>query len=160
MNNENEDALSLRVVGEHVFRPKREWVYLGEGFNATVKWWPLPSLFSPGNNKWNIYLEVYRGTELFQRLARCNRDKFLSDLPAKYVPPFHGGCTYFTRSFGRVKWDKPQEQIVSYKLGCDYGHLGDDLFSLDTVGGTVFEDASELIEWAKENVKPIKSEQH
>lgn len=85
--------------------------------------------------KWAFYIYINLKQIKDQELAKslwieAGSEGFCSYMSNDFINrlEFHGGCTYYHKSFGR--WD---DKII--ELGCDYGHYGDEgeRYSLQSV---------------------------
>jgi hypothetical protein len=88
---------------------------------------------------WNVYALVWPEHAKFQDLLVGD-----SDCDAGYDMPFHGGCTF--REISHNCMGAP----IRVKIGCDYGHYGDERFERYTTLKDAYEverDALELAQW-------------
>lgn len=140
--------------------PSHEWVIVrNKQFSVVVKHWQrkgfsvnLPYELTPENmimiHHWNIYVNVFQGTKLYD------------DLNIVLGAPFHGGVTYeehFIQSPAQgVKYDW-QKDFSYYKIGCDYAHYCDEEFERydgkDGIPWEIRADLQELLSYLDEQTK-------
>lgn len=114
----------------------------GVGIGAVrVVHWNRQGILDRGRciNSWNIYVYLFQHHAAFNRFTGITEQNYIS---SDTVLDFHGGCTYFQRS-----WNS-EGRIVRVKLGCDYAHYGDEQyedFATKEDAWKVFSDAQDLI---------------
>lgn len=92
-------------------------------------------------NRWFIYVYLYPKHPLFEGNSRS--DEYSSETGIN----FHCGCTYKDRMFDS------NGNIKCVKIGCDYVHYGDDIYSEIDVSDThnfIKSDAEEIFKTLKE----------
>jgi len=133
-------------VSENTWEEKNHWVKRSDTFSVEIVHWTSKGYINRDggiDHHWNVYLYVYPSNKLFNKLKDC--DKAYNTGLDNY---FHGGATYLDK------------QVNYIKVGCDYGHLGDEIYSSsgpENNGKTlnpddgVLRDANNLYDWMKEN---------
>ena len=130
-----------------------EWVvFKNNEFSVVIKHWQrkgwnsFSGEFTKENmvmiNHWNVYANVFEGTELFDNIERLES------------APWHGGVTYqekFTQRPAKgIQYDWQKEHSY-YKYGSDYAHVYDEHFETeDGKDGIPYEiqgNARALVNW-------------
>jgi hypothetical protein len=91
-----------------------------------------------GVNRWCVYAYIYPEHPHYTAFKDAG---FYQE--AAEILPLHGGCTY-------LEYIQYDGELTSIKVGCDYHHLGDEVFTYyddRASADKVFRDADELFAW-------------
>ena len=97
-----------------------------------------------GPNHWTMYVYIYPGHRLFARMEEVESGASYGEATDSF--PFHGGCTYFERSYDSAG------NLRHAQVGCDYQHYRDERFShyhTKEEAAEVFSDADDLLAYCE-----------
>lgn len=122
------------------FRHKDVWIMDGRGFCVQVSRHSVDFAEYDGPHRWCIYAFIYPKHEHFTRFDGTE-DMFQSACSAL---PLHAGPSFLR------KHQNSQGEVVSYQVGCDYNHYGDDHYTHYATPEdalSIFQDACDLYAW-------------
>lgn len=111
---------------------KRIWKQHEKGFTIELVNWRHQI---DDQEKWNIYVYVYPTHKWYQNNIDMLKNGAYYDLDQSSSPPFHGGIT------------RCEIHPQSIEIGCDYQHLGDEFYAIESDPHTFEYDINLLINW-------------
>lgn len=128
---------------EKVWKKKEVWTKRNETFAVEVSRHEALPYSVCGKFRWCVYAYLYPNHPLFSEIKSGKEyDPPICDMP------LHGGCSFLDAN------RNDSGGITSWKIGCDYNHLGDDHYThMETKDDamSVFMDAERLITYLSEN---------
>ena len=144
------------------FRSKQIWTKYFRDENGTAthlielsnhKTQPMPEM-DRGENNWCLYAYIYPEHPMFKLFNFPSHDYYSKEASFIEDMPLHGGVTYLeyywtdsemlgAPSYGQKALEQPLK--TSVKVGCDYSHAWDEIYStMETPSNGLINDAEGL----------------